>query len=137
MSYGSIEAIAEGIGAQATTTVNQQISTAVFSVGLVGSFLPLQQAWMKTLAADADTYYIDSLEAQNDPAKGALAAQVNEKQSMDTTQSDSETGSLNTLLEEAKEQVQYDGNSMSQIFPLQEPIVELMKSITMLIQRTT
>src|SRR3989344_3525154 len=98
MAYGEIAAIAEGIGAQADVTCDHQITTAIFSLFLVGALLPLQQAWMKELNQDSLDYYNDTIASKVHPELAGKAAQANQKKELDSNESDLETGNLNNLL---------------------------------------
>ncbi len=148
--YSSLYAIAEGISAQEDANTQAQLSTALFAIFLVGGILPLQEAWMKQISEDTQIYLNDTLKVAGpdipptpggDPHKGSgpsmipVTAMDNQQKSMDTNQSDLETGNENNLVETAKAQEGYLGNSLDQVFRMQEPINELLAQTKSLIMQ--
>ncbi len=123
----SIIALAQGIGAQADANIDASLTTGLSVITLIAAFLPLQQAWSKTLANDAETIYEDNLKIPGHPEETAVVAGDTQQKNIDSTSSDRETGNIDNIIQEQKAQAQILGSSMSQIYTLEEPVLELLR----------
>ncbi len=126
----SIIALAQGIGAQADANTDASMTTGISVITLIAAFLPLQQAWSKTLGTDAEQVYQDNLKIPGHPEQTAVVAADTQQKNIDTTQSDLETGNIDNIIQSQKAQAQILGSSMDQIYSLEEPVLELLKMMS-------
>jgi hypothetical protein len=131
----SLHALAEGIQSQFNTAVDNQGVQAYFAISLAMSFLELNTNWIEQLQLDANTYMTDAMKAASEPDKmsPAVPAADSMKKTMDTNESDFDTGKMQTLLETVKSKAQQDANATDNTFKLATPMLDFMNTLTTLI----
>jgi hypothetical protein len=127
--------VGEAVGTITNVNIDSQTSTAMEALFLMGGAFPLSEAWSKQLTEDQEKDFRDNLMIATDSAMAAQAAADYEQYTMDSNQMDMETGNQNNLLQKEKSQVRSLGNSMDQIYNLEEPIGELGRGIVSAILR--
>ena len=132
---GGIMSIAEGIGAQATANTESQLTAALAVITLVSTFLPLQQAWSEQLNTDAEAIYIANMAVPGNPGGTAEVAAKIQDRNNDSTSADLETGNLDTIIQGQKAASQILGNTMAEVFSLEDPVNELLKATSDAIQQ--
>lgn len=131
----SIMGIAQGISAQADANTDSELTAAIAVIDLVSIFLPLQQAWSKQLSTEAENIYVDNLKVPGNPGGAAKVAADTQIRNVDSTNSDMETGNLDTIIQGQKAQSQILGNSMNTIYSLEDPVNELLRAQTDALQQ--
>lgn len=112
----------------ATVNVDTQMTTAYWLIHLVNCSLPLTESYSQLLSKDQYKYFVDSLSVNpDDPGMAAIAAADYAKYTMDSSIMDSQTGYQNTMVQDEKTQVRTLGNSMDQIYTLEEPMEQILK----------
>jgi hypothetical protein len=131
----SIMGIAEGISSQATANTDSQLSTGLTVIDLVTIYLALQTKCSKELSVLAEDIYIANCNLPGNPEGTAEVAEATQKRNVASTQFDLETGNVDQIIQGQKGQAQILGNSMTAIFSLEDPINELLKVMTDILQQ--
>lgn len=129
----AVEAIGKAVGTHADANADSQSTTAFWLITLMTIYVPLTQNYLKVLAQDQRTYFIDSLSVVRDPKMAAKSAADYQEYTMDSNAMDLDTGTVNNLIANGKSQVRTLGNTMDGLYALEEPIVQLLKSTTSII----
>ncbi len=132
----SLLGVASGIAAQSNANTDSQLTAGLSVINQVSVYFALQQAFSVKLSTDAENIYIANCKAPGNPAGTAIIAAATQKRNCDSTESDLETGNIDQLIQGQKGQSQILGNSMSGIFSLEDPINELLKTESDLVQQS-
>lgn len=132
MSFGSLEAVYEGIASQLDANRSLTIALAVDAVNYVPNYLAKKQAGLQKVQDDVQQYLLASLDFSS-PSAPAKAAQWSQQKNMDTTIMDTGTSELNNLIENFKSDAQINEVNLQTAIGMQVPINSLFKSMVSLI----
>jgi len=130
-----LESVAIGISSLANAAVASQTTAAAWMLTLMGTYMPLMADYSDLLTQDAYKYYVDSLSVSSDhPEMAAQAAADYQIYSIHGDEMDQDTQFVDNEVQAAKEFVRSLGRAMSQVYALQGPINQIMKSLTSVIK---
>jgi hypothetical protein len=131
----SIMGVALGISSQATADADSELTTGLTTISGVVTYLALQEAFSKLLSTDAENIYIANMNVPGNPSGTVGVAIATQQRSIDSTQSDMETGKVNTIIQGQKGAAQAGANAMSGVFDLENPITDLLRDETEALQQ--
>lgn len=120
---------------QADANAHCQLSTGMSAIDLVVTYMDLQQAFSDKLNTDALAIYEANANLPGNPGGSAEVASATEQRSVDSTEADRRTGQIDNIVQGQKSMAQMLGNSMSEVFELQDPINELMQATSDVLQQ--
>lgn len=126
MSYAGLNSLSIGIYLLDESNTDAQITKAYSVINDTVSIFHLQQAQLDLLRADAQEVFAKTLDLKN-PVPAQIAQ---EKKNIHTSQSDVQMGIMTSVIESQKGESEILGGNMGQVYLLQQPIVELLKTVT-------
>lgn len=132
---GGLVGVSEGIAAMSTANADTELTTGLSVLDLIEIYLPLQRAFSDLLSNLAEKVYKANLNVPGNPSGTVDVAKATEDRNIASTQSDTQTGNLDTIIQGEKAQAQLLGNAMTATFSLQTPLNELLRFDVSAIQK--